>query len=319
MVSALRTRWRTALALVALATGCSGAPIRRRASVAGFEVHGHRGARGLRPESTLAGFEHAIELGVDAIELDLHRSADGALIVWHDSAITPERCQYGGSLAHSDVLFSGRAPIATLTREQLRVFDCRTMAPDAALRTAPSARHGPASFALVTLDELFAFAQGLARDPRAPTELRERATRVRFNIELKRGWNGDRADGAFEASVLRTIAAHAMGHRVLLQSFDIATLRALRAGDGVIATSFLSNADTPAASAIARAREVRAQYWSPALASSSAAAVAEAHRAGLRVLVWTVNAEDELRAVRAMGADGVITDRPDRVLRALGR
>lgn len=48
---------------------------------------GHRGARGHEPENTLLGFQKAIELDVDCIELDVHLSADGELMVIHDETI----------------------------------------------------------------------------------------------------------------------------------------------------------------------------------------------------------------------------------------
>ncbi|WP_052269237.1 glycerophosphodiester phosphodiesterase [Isoalcanivorax pacificus] len=48
---------------------------------------GHRGARGEAPENTLAGFLLAVEAGVKAIELDVRMSADGQLIVLHDSHV----------------------------------------------------------------------------------------------------------------------------------------------------------------------------------------------------------------------------------------
>ena len=47
-------------------------------------VFGHRGAMGYAPENTFASFERAIELGVDAIELDVHLTADGEVVVIHD-------------------------------------------------------------------------------------------------------------------------------------------------------------------------------------------------------------------------------------------
>ena len=53
------------------------------------EVHGHRGARGLRPENTIPGFVHALELGVDAIELDVGMSADGTVVLNHDQLLSP--------------------------------------------------------------------------------------------------------------------------------------------------------------------------------------------------------------------------------------
>jgi glycerophosphoryl diester phosphodiesterase len=49
-----------------------------------IQVHGHRGARARRPENTIAGFEYAIGVGVDAIELDVHVSSDDVVVVAHD-------------------------------------------------------------------------------------------------------------------------------------------------------------------------------------------------------------------------------------------
>lgn len=48
------------------------------------QVHGHRGARAIMPENTLAGFEYAIGVGVDAIELDVQVSRDDVVVVSHD-------------------------------------------------------------------------------------------------------------------------------------------------------------------------------------------------------------------------------------------
>jgi len=48
---------------------------------------GHRGAKGYEPENTLVSFQKAIDLGVDGIELDVHRSCDSEIIVIHDEKI----------------------------------------------------------------------------------------------------------------------------------------------------------------------------------------------------------------------------------------
>jgi glycerophosphoryl diester phosphodiesterase len=51
------------------------------------EIVAHRGASRERPENTLAAFTRAVELGADAAELDVHRSADGVIVVHHDPAV----------------------------------------------------------------------------------------------------------------------------------------------------------------------------------------------------------------------------------------
>ena len=58
----------------------------------GFDVQGHRGARGLKPENTLPAFETALDLGVTTLELDLHLTAEGALVIWHDPVLNKDKC-----------------------------------------------------------------------------------------------------------------------------------------------------------------------------------------------------------------------------------
>ncbi len=65
-------------------------------------VVGHRGAMGHRPENTIASFEHALELGADWIELDVHLSRDGALAVIHDESL--ERTTSGHGLVKDHTL-----------------------------------------------------------------------------------------------------------------------------------------------------------------------------------------------------------------------
>ena len=52
-----------------------------------FMIIGHRGAAGYEPENTLLSFRRAVDIGVDWIEFDLHRSADGHLVVIHDETV----------------------------------------------------------------------------------------------------------------------------------------------------------------------------------------------------------------------------------------
>jgi len=80
----------------------------------GPEIIAHRGASRERPENTLAAFLRAAELGADAVELDVHRTADGVLVVHHDPVLDDVP---GSSL-------SGRA-ISSLTAEELRAFRIR--------------------------------------------------------------------------------------------------------------------------------------------------------------------------------------------------
>ena len=109
-------------------------------------VHGHRGARGRRPENTLPAFRYAIEQGVDFLELDVLITKDNVPVVVHDALIDG-------------------IPIHTLTLAQLKEYDCGAK-PNPLFKTqvpVPGAR-------VPTLDEVF----DLSRE-----------STVQFNVETK--------------------------------------------------------------------------------------------------------------------------------------
>ncbi|MER7934677.1 glycerophosphodiester phosphodiesterase family protein [Streptomyces sp. NPDC093272] len=74
-----------------------------------FLTIGHRGVMGVEPENTLRSFVAAQQAGLDLIELDLHLSKDGALVVMHDAEV--------------DRTTDGSGPIAEKTLEELRTLD----------------------------------------------------------------------------------------------------------------------------------------------------------------------------------------------------
>src|SRR5580692_1343761 len=77
-------------------------------------VHGHRGARGRRPENTIPAFRYAIEQGVDVLELDVAVTKDSVPVISHDPLINATICS-GPKLG---------IPIHTLTRQELDAYDC---------------------------------------------------------------------------------------------------------------------------------------------------------------------------------------------------
>src|SRR5688572_11227528 len=70
----------------AVLAGCAAAP----GSVTGFDLQGHRGARGLLPENTLPSFQRALDIGVDTIECDMAITKDGVVVIYHDLWLNPD-------------------------------------------------------------------------------------------------------------------------------------------------------------------------------------------------------------------------------------
>ncbi|MBX6387213.1 MAG: glycerophosphodiester phosphodiesterase, partial [Microbispora sp.] len=95
------------------------------------ELHGHRGARGLRPENTLPGLAFALELGVDALEFDVAMSADGQLVLTHDLHVSAVTSADTGMAVPGDEMFPyvGK-PIIALTLPQLRTLDVGVRLPE---------------------------------------------------------------------------------------------------------------------------------------------------------------------------------------------
>ena len=89
------------------------------------DVQGHRGARGLWPENTLAGFARALAIGVDAVELDCALSRDGVAVVTHDPELNPDltRDPAGRFLSETG------PPVVSLTCAELQRYDVGRLNP----------------------------------------------------------------------------------------------------------------------------------------------------------------------------------------------
>ena len=124
------------------------------------------------------------------------------------------------------------------------------------------------------------------------------------------GFDGETA-GPFELAVMEAAAATGIEERVIVQSFDHRSLRAIAASgsDLTLAPLTRDRVRSPG-----QYTEWGASIWSPRASTLTADAVEAAHEAGLLVVPWTVNDVSEMDALIALGVDGIITDRPDLLL-----
>ena len=134
-----------------------------------FDLQGHRGARGLRPENTLAGFEFALELGVSTLELDCAITADGVVVVSHDPVLNPDHTRD----EQGRFLDSAGPPIATLTWEQLQRYDVGRLRPGTSYAARFPDQQAVDGERIPRLADVFALARS-----RGDAD-------VRFNVETK--------------------------------------------------------------------------------------------------------------------------------------
>jgi len=154
--------WRSARG-IALAFVLSAASIAR-----GFDLQGHRGARGLAPENTLIGFHRALAEGVSTLELDIGVTRDGIAVIHHDNALNPNLTR-----GENGTWIATPIPIRSLDLRELRRFDVGRMQPGSAYAARYPQQQAHDGQTVPTLDELFRMIRARGDDT------------VRFNIETK--------------------------------------------------------------------------------------------------------------------------------------
>lgn len=295
---------------------------------AAFDVQGHRGARGLKPENTLPAFETALDLGVTTLELDMHFTSDGIVVIAHDDRIVATKC---GLNPETDIdapdpdslIFQGnRLLISHLTWEQIQAYRCDRN-PDKA--SFPEQDNSPTPLAgddyhIPSLDQVFTFVETYSESELKTEAQRKNAQEVLFNIETKRkadnpeaigdDFNG-KTLGAFETAILEIIKKHELEDRVIVQSFDYRSLWVIHASNENISLAALSTGHIPDLEQIAT---MGAAIWSPDYRDLTPELVQEAHNLGLKAIPWTVDDSKTMLLLIEWGVDGIITDRPDILL-----
>lgn len=291
-----------------------------------FDLQAHRGGRGLAPENTLAAFSRAIDLGVTTLELDIGLTADGVVVISHDTALNADHTRD----ANGAWLASKMGPaVRSLTLAQLQSYDVGRLNPASNYGKQFALQQPRDGERIPTLAALFDHVR--ARGASAAT--------VRFNIETKIDPTRPDDTAAPEPMVralLAEIDKAQMGGRVTIQSFDWRTLvlvgqlapqlpraylsspRTLKDSRWTAGLNAADFASTPQLVKAAAGKAGAPVAWSPAYADLTPAAIKEAQKLGFKVLPWTVNQRADMLRLMDWGVDGIITDYPD-VLRDLMR
>lgn len=119
------------------------------------------------------------------------------------------------------------------------------------------------------------------------------------------------------AEVVALLAARGGTDRVLVSSFSLATVDAVRAADPSVPTGWLTLPGYDQLATVATTAEHGHRSLHPRQETVTADLVAVAHDAGLTVVTWTVDDPDRLRELADLGVDAVITNVPDRALAVL--
>lgn len=240
-------------------------------------IFAHRGASAYAPENTLEAFELAVQMGADGVELDIHMTKDGELVVAHDETIS--RVSDGIGLIHS------------MTTSELKKHRFNRTHPEFKDATIP------------TLREVYELLKptGLHIN----TELK--TSRIRYEH--------------MEEKCVKLADELGMSGRVLYSSFNPASLKLLKLIDpgvkvGLLRTPIGKINDRklidPWGLAHLLGIDAIHPHFSELLLYNEAG---KAHAIGMQVNVWTVNDEADMRKCLEAGADMLIGDYPDRMVK----
>ena len=265
-----------------------------------FDVQGHRGARGLKPENSVPAFLLAIDLGVTTIELDVVVTKDKKLIVSHEPWISAAICLNPGGqpIAEKE---QKKFNIYQLTYDEVKQFDCGSKVNDAFPQQEKLQVFKPLLSDVIVAVE---------------THIKSYASyEVDYNIEIKSTQAGDKkfhpTVEEYSDLVYNLVDQYIPLERLVIQSFDFRVLKYWHQKYPQIRLAALVE-NTKSIDTNLDALGFKPSIYSPYFKLLSKDKVTYLRQQKIRVIPWTVNEVSDMLSLKGMGVDGFITDYPDR-------
>ena len=265
-----------------------------------FDIQGHRGARGLRPENTIPAFTMALDSGVTTIELDVAITKDKQVIVSHEPWMSSAICLDSTGRAINEKE-EKKFNIYQMTFDQVQLFDC-----------------GSTGNSKFPQQEKMKTTKPLLRDVIVAVEnhIKSHATyEVDYNIEIKSSPEGDKkfhpSVEEFSDLIYQLVDEYIPLERVVIQSFDFRVLKYWHQKYPDIRLAALVE-NTKSIDANLADLGFKPSTYSPYFKLLNREKVKYLHQLRIRVVPWTVNEISDMLSLKGMGVDGLITDYPDR-------
>jgi glycerophosphoryl diester phosphodiesterase len=266
-----------------------------------FDKQGHRGCRGLMPENTIPAMLRAIDLGVTTLEMDVSFSRDKKPVVSHDPwfnsmiSTTPEGKYISASEEKKYALYQ-------MDYAEIRKWDVGLKPHPLYAKQQKMAAYKP------LLDELIDSAEHYAH--------RKGIKPLYYNIETKCNPAGDGiyhpGPEEFTDLVMEVIIRKKIVKRAIIQSFDERTLQVLHRKYPKVKTAYLVEGTEK--NTVAQNIDklgFRPDIYSPEFRLVTPELISYCHANGMKVIPWTVNDAGQIRKLKEMGVDGIISDYPD--------
>jgi len=266
-----------------------------------FDIQGHRGARGVLPENSLAGFIHAMNVGATTLEMDLAVSLDSQLVVSHEPYFSSDICSHpdGNHVEEDEELGLN---MFEMSFESIEQFDCGSRGNSDFPDQVGQASSKPLLSAVIDSVEAYAIAEGF--------ELPD------YNIEIKSkpSWDGvyHPDPEAFATLLIDLLQEKEIISRSIIQSFDVRALQETRElNDDVRIALLVGNEDGLQSNL--NELGFTPDIYSPLFTLAGDYLIAQARERNMLIIPWTINDSDLIDAYIKLGVDGIITDYPQRL------
>jgi glycerophosphoryl diester phosphodiesterase len=265
-----------------------------------FDLQGHRGARGLKPENTIPGFLLALDTGVTTLEMDLAVTKDKQLILSHEPWMAASICLKADNSSIS-AREEKKLNIFRMTYDEVTRFDCGSK--------------GNEKF---PEQEKIKLSKPLLKDVILTVENHIRnytQYEVDYNVEIKCTPEGDNkfhpAPEEFSELAFNLIDEYLPWERVVIQSFDFRVLKYWHEKHPEVRLAALVE-NKKSVSSNLKELGFTPSVYSPYFQLISKDDVQYLKQKKIRVIPWTVNEIADIQKMREMGVDGLITDYPNR-------
>jgi glycerophosphoryl diester phosphodiesterase len=264
-----------------------------------FKV-GHRGTRGLMPENTIPAMEKGIEVGANTVELDVHITKDGKVLVYHDESFNPD---YTSMPDGSDI-----------PRDQRKKYTFYQMDYPEIRRFIIGRKDYPAYPQQQRMDCYTPLLSEMIDSVEAFTKARHLPP-VYWLVEIK---SKEKTDGFEQPApeeymkiLLPVLASKRLGHRLIVQSFDMRPLQVIHRLRPKIRLGFLTDDKNASFDEnIAHLGFVPA-FYNPNFHLVTPELVKQCHDKKILIEPWTVNTAELVQQMKGMGVDGIISDYPN--------